>query len=492
MGLSAALGDADALAELEAPGDQDVRWAVHRTMWQVSPLKKVRACRRYAFDHDGGTVPLRGTQRPDGGLDVGFGNLKTCSCWHSCLVCSVIVAVKRAQELAHALRIWDALGGTVMVATLTARHHKGQSLAEVVGGLRAGREAVVSARPWKRDRERLGIRFLIWAFEATYGDRTGWHAHYHCYLFCDTRWVHQEERIAYVDKRGRPRSKRVREWWAPPWDVPGADTSPMPLPDELVARDLLRPMWERWRAGLATVGMSAVAEVVRDGEWETAGFDVAVMNLTEGSTGLASYPFKLALEAVGAVFKRGGRHDREGREPGKRHRTPFEVMEAYAVARGEGDIDGAEDDRRIITEWSLTANDMRFRQAPWPPGMRAWFAEQAARLGIEGPLLEAEQTDEEVVDAAEMGGETLADVPEDAYSSVVVWELDTLRAVARAGGWQAVMLWFDVRGIPIEPREHSLGMVGEAVGGTLPGDEVALADVRSVVDRRRDLLGRPA
>jgi hypothetical protein len=442
-------------------------------MWKASPLKKVRGCRRWAYDHDNGMVQLTGRRREDGGLDVGWRNLQTCASWHSCLQCGVVLSLERARELEHAARVWHELGGHVVLATFTARHHRGLSLRELVDGQRTAWGFVTSDRPWGRDRDRLGIRYVIRAFESTHGDEHGWHPHFHVLLFCDPRWTTTREVAGeYRDARGKLR-RRYRKVTRPPWQRPDGSTvdprelAPAPLPQEPVAKSWLEPAWARWCEGLASVGMSAVGSVERNGVSEDAGFEVSVMNLHEDATGLAAYPFKLALEAVGGVFKHGGRHDREGRPVGKRHRTPFEVMESYAVAVAEGDRDAAAEDRRIITEWSETATDMRFRQAPWPPGMRAQFREWAPLVRIDGPLLRDERSDQEIVDAEAKDAETLADVPATAYSDVVVWEMHALKATARAGGWPALLAWFDRRGIAIEPREH--GLTDARAPGAPPG-----------------------
>ena len=223
---------------------------------------------------------------------------------------------------------------------------------------------------------------------------------------------------------------------------------------------MLTRTWGRWCQGLASMGMSALATVTRGGVRETAGFDVTVMD-RDARESYARYPFKLALEAVGAIFKHGREH------AGQRHRTPFEVMETYAVAVVEGDQEAAAVDLAIVREWSETANDMRLRQCPWPPGMRAWFAEKAAELGVEGPLLDPELTDEEIADAEEPESETLAHVRPGDYSSTVVYELDTLRAAARSGGMAAVVAWFDVRGLTLELTSSGAALCREEAGGAL-------------------------
>lgn len=393
-------------------------------MWKASPLKKVRACRRYAHDPDADSVPMRFAPNEDGGISVGVGGLKTCASWHSCLVCGGKIAVERARELEHVFRIWRKLGGSVVLATFSCRHDRSQSLAELVGGQRAGWSAVTSDRPWKEDLAALGVarwevpgsahprsgkprmvRGIIRAFETTVGDEHGFHPHYHVFFL-----------------------------------VEGKVTA-------AAARAALAPAWDRWCDGLAEHGLSAVATV----NGESAGFDVTVMDDAETGT-MARYPFKLALEAVGGVFKRGRGVDADGHAVGKRHRTPAEVMEHYAVAVAEGLADDqlAQRDYAILAEWSTTATDMRFRQCPFPPGMRAVFTALAAELGVEGPLLEPERTDEEIAEAEIEGTETAGSIGRKVWENVVAYELDTLRAAGRDAGLTGVVEWFDRRGLAFE------------------------------------------
>jgi hypothetical protein len=406
------------LAEQSAPSDSDVRWAVHRTMWRHSPLRKVRSCRRAPFDKDSEDVGVTFVPREDGGVDVGVGGLKTCGSWHSCLVCGSRIAVHRAEELAHVFRIWEHLGNSVILATFTLRHHRGQELRELVEGQREAWAQVRSDRPWNADLAVLQVaefetvtstgkirrvKGVIRAFEVTYGDEHGWHPHYHVFFLVEGK-ITQEEAAA-----------------------------------------AMAPMWDRWCAGLATHGLTAVAEV----NGESAGFDVRVLG--DGAAGSwGQYPFKLALEAVGGVFKHGRGQDREGREVGHRHRTPAEVMEHIAVAELEGTLDDAQGraDLAVLREWSTTATQMRFRQCPIP--MRAWFAQKAAELGIDGPLLEEFQEDEEIAAAEVEGTQLGGHIPRREWARTVAYEFDTLREAGRRRGLTGVVEWHDQRGIPFE------------------------------------------
>lgn len=426
------------------PDEADVRWAVHRQMWNASPLKAVRSCRRYAHDPDAETVPLRFSPTDDGGISVGVGGLKTCAYWHSCMTCGAKIAVGRADELGHVFNTWREAGGYVVVGTFSGRHFLGQSLRQLVEAFRDAWGGVTSGRPWKEDLAALDVavfdahedeRFeleamleedptgpgadvlrkrlrslrrtngVIRAFETTVGDEHGWHPHFHVFFLVNRKLTREEARAA------------------------------------------LLPAWDRWCAGLAKHGMTAVAEV----NGESAGFDVTVMDDADSGT-LARYPFKLALEAVGGVFKRGRTTDADGRVVGKRHRTPFEVMEHYAVAVAEGaaDDDLAVADLALIREWSTTARDMRFQQCPLPPGMRAVFAQLAERFGVPGPLLEPEKTEEELAEAEAEGTETAGDIGRKAWENVVAYELDTLRAAGRDAGLTGVVEWFDRRGLRFE------------------------------------------
>ncbi|GAA4862301.1 hypothetical protein PH190_17150 [Actinomycetospora straminea] len=437
------------------PDDADVRWAVHRAMWSVSPLRKVRTCRRFRFDAQAEELPLRGLETDDrGSLDVGVGGLQTCATWHSCVCCGAKIAVGRARDLAHAFSVWEALGGTVVLATFSARHHLGHSLRTLVQAQRTAWKHVTSDRPWRRLKERLGVRFVLRAFECTVGDEAGWHPHMHVFLLCDPReWT----------------TKKV------PWGTEGRTRTVLdqPIGDPVgittpYAETVLAECWERWCEGLAEHGLDAISYVLRGGQQESAGFDVKVLDIgpDTSSTELARYPFKMALEAVGSVFKHGRQ------EPGRRHRTPFEVMESCAVAIAEGDYQAAEADARLIGEWSKTATEMRFRQCQWPPLMRGWFAEKARELGIAGPLLEDEATEQELADAEELGTETVAYISVADYGSVVAYELDTLKAAGRAGGMPAIVAWFDHRGLALDLTDHGTRLHHKRAGADPPPPSV--------------------
>lgn len=412
------------------PTSSDQRWAMHTGVeWRHSPLRKVRSCRRAPFEEGVDEVGLTFAGREDGGVDVGINGTKTCGSWHSCLPCGSRIAVHRARELEQVFKVWEKLGNSVAMATFTMRHHSGHELRDLIEAQRAAWESVTSDRPWNADLDEMGVaRFptigstgktrmikgVIRAFECTYGDEHGWHPHFHVFFL-----------VEGVIGEGR-------------------------------AHDAVMPMWTRWLNGLEERGFTAVAQV--DGE--SAGLDVKVLGSGVAGT-YGRYPFKLALEAVGGVFKQGRGQDRKGRQIGHRHRTPAEIVEHIAVAQAEGVLDDAQGaaDLRIWKEWCGTANDLRLRQCPIP--MRQWFANKAAELGIEGPLLDKDLDDADIAAAEVEGSQVGGTLSSRQWASTVAYEFDTLRAAGRAGGMTGVVAWFDVRGIGFElsrSGEHRLAV----------------------------------
>ncbi|WP_224392829.1 hypothetical protein [Pseudonocardia sp. ICBG1293] len=170
------------------------------------------------------------------------------------------------------------------------------------------------------------------------------------------------------------------------------------------AREAVAPMWDRW-----SLAWQARGDSDRDGQRGVRRAGCEGDRLGQAAS-YGKYPFKLALEAVGGIFKHGRSQDRKGREVGHRHRTPAEIVEHIAVAQVEGKLgdEQAQTDLRVWREWCETATDLGLRQAPFP--MRAWFADKARELGIEGPLTDGEpgeeKTDEQIAAAEVLGNRT--------------------------------------------------------------------------------------
>ncbi len=332
---------------------------------------------RYASDEGSNEIgvtfaPCKG----EGGVEVGVNRVKTCGSWHSCLPCGARIAVHRARELAQAFETWETLGNSVVLATFTLQHHAGQSLRDLLVAQRAGWQALRSKRPYEADLLNLGWRrsrsSRRWDADGEgcdpgvrvhLRDDHGWHPHYHVFFLVEGGRDHAE-----------------------------------------AAREAVAPMWDRW-----SLAWQARGDSDRDGQRGVRRAGCEGDRLGQAAS-YGKYPFKLALEAVGGIFKHGRSQDRKGREVGHRHRTPAEIVEHIAVAQVEGKLgdEQAQTDLRVWREWCETATDLGLRQAPFP--MRAWFADKARELGIEGPLTDGEpgeeKTDEQIAAAEVLGNRT--------------------------------------------------------------------------------------
>lgn len=130
-------------------------------------LKRVRGC-GYAL---GTTVEIRLVN----GRAFVHG-LKSCGNIWSCATCAQRIRVRRQQELETALQTHTATGGSLMMLTLTMRHHERQSLEQLLNDLQAS---------WTNLQSKSSFRHLmtftpgfVRALEITYGDN-GWHPHFH-------------------------------------------------------------------------------------------------------------------------------------------------------------------------------------------------------------------------------------------------------------------------------------------------------------------------
>jgi hypothetical protein len=376
----------------EEPTNADVRFAVLRALWPVTKLRRLAQCQHNPIKHTGMELPLRMSENDAGELDCGVGGLVACGYWHSCPRCAAKIALHRSAELAHGLQAWAHAGHSVGLITLTMRHNRGHALKELVAVARKAWRHTTSGKRWVREQAHFGVEWIIRVFECTVGDEHGWHPHFHVLVFFD-----------------RPVSRET-------------------------IFELGKRMWMRWDAKLETLGC--------DSDRLKGGMDARMMKRGQESV-LGHYAFKLAIEAFGQSFKRG-----HVEESGHRHRTPFQVMEDFAVAalHGQPDSEDARADLTMIHEWQTTMVNARMQHGRWPPGLREVLTALAQEHKLAGPLYEGEKTDEEIAEEEVKGSVTIGWLSTAEYMRFIAYELDTLRLACRQGGAAAVARWFDQRG----------------------------------------------
>ena len=470
--------------DLGMPDASDVRMASLRALWFASPLKSERGCRRWGASPDVDQLPVRTSTRKGGGVTVGVGGLRTCGHWHE-PVCGTKIAMERAGDDAHALRLWAAAGevegmtmvrgpvpkvslvrghvpkdkrkivpagGCAVISTFSVQHHLGHRLEEMVIAMRAASKAISSGRAAQDFRRRMGVAWQVRVFECTHGDVHGWHPHFHYLFLINGAW------------RGESADPFVRQ--------------------------AFRPLWDLWVAELAKYGFSAVAEV----HGESAGFDAKLIDLTSPesirrvagyinkghettrtatwSTGatLADQSGSAARELDGGVWKAGKAPDSN---PGHRHRSIAQVIEDYAFPAS---AESAEQDKALIVEFKLAMRKLRMPQRKPSPGMRAAFVALAAALEakgviVPGQLTDVERTDEEIAAAEDFpDAVTVGHIRKGAWAAWFAWELPALRAAGRMGGQAAVLAYLS------DPARNTDGD-GSSGLGFEPFDPLADSDV---------------
>lgn len=111
-----------------------------------------------------------------------FVGLQVCDSVWSCPICSQRIAMGRSNELAFAVAKWFDEYGWVAMLTLTARHSRGDSLKKTIDTILESYRALTSGKRfqgWKKS----GWVHSVRATEITWGEKNGWHPHFHILMF---------------------------------------------------------------------------------------------------------------------------------------------------------------------------------------------------------------------------------------------------------------------------------------------------------------------
>lgn len=153
------------------------KWSRHAAYREIINSKAANFCHR-------GVIPGRENvdilQTPAGRF--GYGGLFSCGSVWLCPVCASKISEKRRIELGQALKVAEAKGLHPLHLTLTAPHHLGEKLDDLLEKMTHARKLMLNRKPWKRLAASLGLKGSIRALEVTHGDSNGWHVHFHVIL----------------------------------------------------------------------------------------------------------------------------------------------------------------------------------------------------------------------------------------------------------------------------------------------------------------------
>lgn len=374
---------------------RESRYRARHVLWNLSTLKRVRHCGRYARSDAGVGVKVVAAAA---GVDrsAGFSNVQTCGSVWACPRCSAKIASGRQSDISAALSEWHRRGGRVGLVTLTMRHRKGQALSDLWDGVSDAWHRASTGAGWKADQALYGVPLArtvksgkragtvvvedrirtIRVVEVTSGE-SGWHVHVHALVLVD----------------GRTSAASV--------EAIGAG------------------MFDRWSASLVASGFQAPTF--------TRGLDVRRLE-GDPSAALGEY-FTKGVYSASMETARGDLKDAKGG-----NRTPFGILRGLVEVHATGSLEGREglpevsSDERTWAEWE--AGSKGRRQVAWTPGLRDELL----------PDVE-EKTDEELAEE-DHGGEEIGRIEPATWKAITRaradWTVLAAFNVSDLAGWTVV------------------------------------------------------
>ena len=152
---------------------------LQRKAAEIIPKERVSKCRWVMISRVDGVGVFTSTYGENPQKYASFGGLQTCgSVWH-CPCCSRRISEVRRAEL-NLLLAWARKNSLIPVMlTLTARHRKTDDLAEQLDKMKRAKVRFRQRNEWRRMKEGNFFVGSVTATEVTYGEKHGWHTHFH-------------------------------------------------------------------------------------------------------------------------------------------------------------------------------------------------------------------------------------------------------------------------------------------------------------------------
>ena len=193
---------------------RSVRYGLRKVAWPLQRNVNARKCGRVPH---AASVEIR-LRVEDGSAH--YHGLVRCGSWSACPVCSLQIAMHRAEEVRRIADAHRAAGGALYLVTLTLPHDQRDRLEPLYQAAADSYRYVRSGASWYEAKARVGYVGEIRALEATVG-ANGWHPHVHVLLFTSgpldatqldelrayyhRRWSNRIERFGYrapTEERG--------------------------------------------------------------------------------------------------------------------------------------------------------------------------------------------------------------------------------------------------------------------------------------------------
>jgi len=164
---------------------QEVSRSILRDMVErngkMTYVHQVRNCLRARITKKKGVTLFYNVEREQ----ANFGNLQRCYSVWNCPICSMTITEGRRTELQKGLANWTEEGGHAYLVTFTNSHHKGDDLDQLLVGQKKAFVKFWQKRKVTEMLKGLGYKGRTVTTEVTWGEKNGWHPHYHMIFFFD-------------------------------------------------------------------------------------------------------------------------------------------------------------------------------------------------------------------------------------------------------------------------------------------------------------------
>jgi len=170
------------------------------------------------------------------------------SVW-TCPLCASILSERRRLEIQTAVKNWQALGGNVVMLTLTVPHTVKDTLPNILKQFMFARRTQKNSKPFKKWAAR-NLHGSITALETTYGDN-GWHVHTHEILFLNPSFVEDHNNYIKNNRLIYTSFNLLKQH---------AKKNKQRLPKEPFLKILQDSLFPTWETAALTAGFSAPSE----------------------------------------------------------------------------------------------------------------------------------------------------------------------------------------------------------------------------------------
>lgn len=256
-----------------------------------------------------------------------YKNLGVCDLRWVCPCCTIKRSEECREQLNRGLAVARKKGLVPVMLTLTARHTKSMPLADYWSKLHTAEYQLKKSHSWKQlNKREMKVGGFAKAVETTYGERFGWHPHYHLIMMLDVSGI-SNDGVNLPDDATREQIAEAK------------------------ALDVIEPLRAEWLHQLCLVGLDGTSKAAKKHSFHA-----------QGAAEAADYVSKW-----GAAEEMTLNTEKVGKAKGK---TPWQLLREARTAETD-----AERKKAASLWWEFVQNMKGVHQLRQSPAFRALVAE---------------------------------------------------------------------------------------------------------------------